>query len=99
MDTMHAPNGATVLPEAAADGRVARFLLLVLLAFTAVTAAAGGIALVVGSLVQVALIPFSALQALYFAIGLAEVGLVLLTLGVFRGWGGDGALRPGSPES
>jgi hypothetical protein len=34
--------------------------------------------------VQMVFIPFSFLQAFYFAFGVAEVGLVMLALGVFR---------------
>ncbi|GLI26809.1 hypothetical protein ARHIZOSPH14_10510 [Agromyces rhizosphaerae] len=152
----HAPTGTV------AGDRIGRFLLLVLQAFVAVTAAAGGVALILGSVdassssavvppveyldgspfgsyaipgvvlalvlggthavafvallrrvrwaalaatvagytaliwifVQMMVIPFSVLQAVYFGIGLAEVGLVLLALGVFGAAGpGSGAWR------
>jgi hypothetical protein len=34
--------------------------------------------------VQMVFIPFSFLQAIYFAVGIAETGLVLLALGILR---------------
>lgn len=45
--------------------------------------------------VQMVFIPFSFLQAFYFAFGLAEVGLVMLSLGVLRPapTGSPGTLR------
>lgn len=45
-------------------------------------AATAGYSILVWIFVQMALIPFSALQAVYFSAGLAEVGLLLLLLGV-----------------
>ena len=45
-------------------------------------AAAAGFALLVWIFVQMALIPFSVLQAVYFGAGLLEIGLVLLILDV-----------------
>jgi len=45
-------------------------------------AAAAGFALLVWIFVQMALIPFSVLQAVYFGAGLLEIGLVLLLLDV-----------------
>lgn len=45
--------------------------------------AAAAFVLLIWIFVQMALIPFNALQAVYFAAGLAEVGLVLLMLGLF----------------
>jgi hypothetical protein len=47
-------------------------------------AAAGGYAVLIWIFVQMLFIPFSVLQAVYFAAGLAELGLVLLLLGLFR---------------
>ncbi|WP_309073338.1 hypothetical protein [Paenarthrobacter sp.] len=47
-----------------------------------VAAATAGYSILVWIFVQMALIPFSALQAVYFGAGLAEVGLLLLLLGV-----------------
>ena len=47
-------------------------------------AAAAGAAALIWIFVQMVYIPFSALQAVYFACGLAELGLVLLGLGVLR---------------
>ncbi|WP_354517265.1 hypothetical protein [Paenarthrobacter sp. 4246] len=51
-------------------------------AFASLAAAAAGYSILVWIFVQMALIPFSALQAAYFGAGLAEVGLLLLLLGV-----------------
>ena len=45
-------------------------------------AAAAGFALLIWIFVQMAVIPFSALQAVYFGAGLLEIGLVLLLLDV-----------------
>jgi len=45
-------------------------------------AAAAGFALLVWIFVQMAVIPFSVLQAVYFGAGLLEIGLVLLLLDV-----------------
>jgi len=45
-------------------------------------AAAAGFATLIWIFVQMMIIPFSVLQAVYFAIGLAELGLVLLLLEV-----------------
>lgn len=47
-----------------------------------VVAAAAGFALLIWIFVQMAVIPFSVLQAVYFSAGLAEIGLVLLLLDV-----------------
>lgn len=47
-------------------------------------AAAAGSAALIWIFVQMVYIPFSVLQAVYFACGLAELGLVLLGLGVLR---------------
>ncbi|MFJ5956434.1 hypothetical protein ACIQC5_10790 [Paenarthrobacter sp. NPDC092416] len=47
--------------------------------------AAAGYSILVWIFVQMALIPFSALQAAYFCAGLAEIGLLLLALGIFGG--------------
>ena len=44
--------------------------------------ATAGFALMIWIFVQMVFIPFSFLQAVYFAAGLAEIGLVLLALGV-----------------
>jgi uncharacterized membrane protein len=46
-------------------------------------AAATGFAMLIWVFVQMMFIPFSPLQALYFALGLAEVGLVMVILGLF----------------
>jgi hypothetical protein len=45
-------------------------------------AAAAAIGLLIWVFVQMVFIPFSFLQAVYFAFGIAEVGLVLLALGI-----------------
>ncbi len=45
--------------------------------------AVAGFALLIWIFVQMAFIPFTVLQAIYFAAGLAEIGLVLLMLGLF----------------
>ncbi|WP_431218961.1 hypothetical protein [Leifsonia xyli] len=50
-------------------------------AFAATVAAFG---LLIWIFVQMVFIPFSVLQAIYFLAGLAELGLVLLGLGLFR---------------
>lgn len=47
-------------------------------------AAVAGFGLLIWIFVQMMFIPFSPLQAIYFAAGLAELGLVLLGLGVVR---------------
>ncbi|WP_448002111.1 hypothetical protein [Agromyces bauzanensis] len=47
-------------------------------------AAAAGFATLIWIFVQMIFIPFSVLQAVYFVFGLAELGLVLLMLGLFR---------------
>ena len=49
-----------------------------------VTAAIAGFGLLIWIFVQMMFIPFSPLQAIYFLAGLAELGLVLLGLGLFR---------------
>lgn len=45
-------------------------------------AATAGFALLIWIFVQMLYIPFSFLQAIYFAAGLAEMGFVMLTLGI-----------------
>ena len=45
--------------------------------------AAAGYSILVWIFVQMIFIPFSVLQAVYFAAGLAELGFLLLTLGLF----------------
>jgi hypothetical protein len=50
--------------------------------WTLLAAAAAGFALLIWIFVQMAVIPFSVLQAVYFGAGLAEIGLVLLLLDV-----------------
>jgi hypothetical protein len=52
--------------------------------FAAFAAAAAGYAALIWIFVQMIVIPFSFLQAVYFAAGLLELGLVLLALGVHR---------------
>ena len=47
-------------------------------------AAVAGFGLLIWIFVQMMFIPFSPLQAIYFVAGLAELGLVLLGLGLFR---------------
>ncbi|MGH1525618.1 hypothetical protein ACRAWC_16845 [Leifsonia sp. L25] len=47
-------------------------------------AAVAGFGILIWIFVQMMFIPFSVLQAVYFAAGLAEVGLVLLGLGLLR---------------
>jgi hypothetical protein len=47
-------------------------------------AATAAIALLIWVFVQMVFIPFSFLQAIYFAVGIAETGLVLLALGILR---------------
>ena len=47
-------------------------------------AATAAIALLIWVFVQMMFIPFSFLQALYFAFGIAETGLVLVALGILR---------------
>ncbi|WP_434318465.1 hypothetical protein [Leifsonia sp. P73] len=49
-----------------------------------VAAAVAGFGLLIWIFVQMMFIPFSLLQAAYFAAGLAELGLVLLGLGLLR---------------
>ncbi len=58
-------------------------------------AAAAGFALLIWIFVQMAVVPFSVLQALYFGAGLAELGLVLLLLDVHHRLGP----RPHTPAS
>jgi len=43
-----------------------------------------GFGMLIWIFVQMMFVPFSVLQAVYFAAGLAELGLVLLGLGLFR---------------
>lgn len=47
------------------------------------TAAVAGFALLIWIFVQMVFIPFTVLQAIYFTAGLAEIGLVLVMLGLF----------------
>jgi len=64
-------------------GHVLAFVLLERrMPWALLVAAAAGFATLIWIFVQMAYIPFSALQAIYFAAGLAEVGLVLLMLDV-----------------
>lgn len=46
--------------------------------------AVAGFGLLIWIFVQMMFVPFSVLQAVYFVAGLAELGLVLLGLGLFR---------------
>lgn len=55
-------------------------------------AAAAGNATLIWIFVQMVSIPFSILQAVYFAAGLAELELVLVLLGLFR------PARPAPPD-
>jgi len=48
----------------------------------ALAAATAGFALLIWIFVQMVFIPFSFLQAVYFVAGLAEIGLVMLVLGI-----------------
>jgi hypothetical protein len=52
--------------------------------FAMLMAAAAGYAALIWIFIQMILIPFSFLQAVYFGAGLLELGLVLLLLGVHR---------------
>ena len=47
-------------------------------------AAAAGFALLIWVFVQMVVIPFSFLQAVYFAFGVVELGAVMLALGILR---------------
>jgi hypothetical protein len=47
-------------------------------------AAVAGFAMLIWVFVQMIFIPFSFLQAMYFAAGVAEAGLVMLALGITR---------------
>jgi hypothetical protein len=49
-----------------------------------IAATVAGYAMLIWIFVQMIVIPFSFLQAVYLAAGLAELGLVLLCLGLFR---------------
>lgn len=60
------------------------FILLLRTRWGALAATVAGYAALIWIFVQMMIIPFSFLQALYFAAGLAELGLVLLRLGVLR---------------
>lgn len=51
--------------------------------FSVFASAAAGIALLVWIFVQMAIVPFNALQAVYFTAGIVEIGLVLIMLGLF----------------
>lgn len=55
--------------------------------FATLVAAAAGYAALIWIFVQMILIPFSYLQAMYFGAGLLELGLVLLLLGVHHAVG------------
>jgi hypothetical protein len=60
-------------------------------------AAAAGFAMLIWIFVQMTIIPFSPLQALYFVVGLLELGLVTVALGLFdREAARDG--RPAAPQ-
>jgi hypothetical protein len=50
-------------------------------------AAVAGFAILIWIFVQMVFIPFSVLQAVYFAVGVAELGLLLLALGLVAGVG------------
>lgn len=50
--------------------------------WAATAAATAGYSILIWIFVQMVLIPFSVLQAVYFAAGLAELGLLLLSLGL-----------------
>jgi hypothetical protein len=66
-------------------------------------ASAAGFTALIWIFVQMVVIPFSVLQAVYFVAGLAEVGFVLLALGVLEptAWeasgAGDGDAAPADP--
>lgn len=47
-------------------------------------AAVAAVALLIWVFVQMVFIPFSFLQAIYFAVGIAETGLIMLALGILR---------------
>ncbi|MGN8551356.1 UNVERIFIED_CONTAM: hypothetical protein OHV15_02080 [Microbacterium sp. SLM126] len=51
---------------------------------TLIAAAVAAIALQIWVFVQMVFIPFSFLQAIYFAVGIAEVALILVALGILR---------------
>jgi hypothetical protein len=53
-------------------------------------AAAGGFACLIWIFIQMIYIPFSVLQALYFAVGLIELGVTMLLLGILT--------RPANPH-
>ncbi|WP_257614114.1 hypothetical protein [Arthrobacter sp. 31Y] len=79
---------------------VAFVLLLRRRGLASMAAATAGYSILVWIFVQMALIPFSALQAAYFGAGLAEVGLLLLLLGVISpepAGGVPGSLGPLGP--
>lgn len=63
--------------------------------------AVAAFAILIWIFVQMVFIPFSALQALYFAVGLAELGFLLLSLGLLAGHGpgdhGVAAVPPLTP--
>ena len=63
---------------------LAFMLLLRDLPMALLTAAAAAYAILIWIFVQMILIPFSLLQAVYFAIGAFELGLVLLLLGLVK---------------
>lgn len=68
---------------------VAGFILLIMHHRRApFTAAAAGYSILIWIFIQMVFVPFSVLQAVYFAAGLAEIGLLLLLLGLI-------APRPG----
>ena len=54
--------------------------------FGLLAAAVAAIGLLIWVFVQMMFIPFSILQAVYFAFGIAEVGLILLALGIIPAW-------------
>lgn len=74
-------------------GQAVAFILTLRRARAATLVAAGaGFATLIWIFVQMIYIPFSALQAIYFAVGLGQLGLVLLHLGVFSGMRAGGSV-------
>jgi hypothetical protein len=63
-----------------------------------VTAAAAGYSILVWIFVQMVFIPFSVLQLVYFVAGLAEIGFLLLMLGVFTPEGATHARTAAEPR-
>ena len=89
-DLEGSPFDSYLLPGLALGGvlggvHVLAFVLLVRRsAWAALAAVVAGYAALIWIFVQMMFIPFNFLQAVYLAAGLAEVGLVLLVLGVFK---------------